>query len=162
MTDMINIEDELPSGSYGRVFVIGDEVIKRTRVPKHVYGTLIQREIYMLQLAKNHPLFIQLKDVRKATFDVEFDEDDEADYYEIVMQREDKDLHSVLKDRKLTISEVIHATIDMLLGLEFMHAMKIMHLDIKPSNILIDNDNAIFPTFKLGDFGLSRILSSES
>lgn len=155
MNDMVNIEDELPSGSYGRVFVIGDEVIKRTRVPKHVYGTLIQREIYMLQLVKNHPLFLQLKEVRKATFDVEFDEDDEADYYEIVMQKEDKDLHSVLKDRKLTISEVINATIEILLGLEFMHAMKMMHLDIKPSNILIDNDNSIYPVFKLGDFGFS-------
>lgn len=153
--DIVNIEDELPSGSYGRVFVIGNEVIKRTRVPKHVYGTLIQREIYVLNLVKNHPYFIQLKEVRKATFDVEFDEDDDPDYYEIVMQKEDKDLHTILKERKLTITEIILASLNILLGLEFMHAMKLMHLDIKPSNILIDNDNIVDPTFKLGDFGFS-------
>lgn len=153
--DLNHIEDELPSGSYGRVFIIGNDVIKRTRIPKHVYGTLIHREIYTLNLVKNHPSFIQLKEVRKATFNVEFDDDDDADYYEIVMKKEDLDLHSVLKNRKLTISEIINSCLDLLLGLEFLHSMNIMHLDIKPSNIMINDDNALIPEFKIGDFGFS-------
>ena len=102
-----------------------------------------------------HPSFIQLKDVRKATFEVEFDDDDDADYYEIVMHKEALDMHTVLKNRKMTISEIIHCCLDILLGLELLHTMNMMHLDIKPSNIMINDDNVLIPEFKLGDFGFS-------
>jgi len=54
---------------------------------------------------------------------------------------------------------------DLLNGLGYMHQKNIVHLDIKPSNILlcprsINNNN--IPTLKIGDFGLSRILGSET
>lgn len=52
---------------------------------------------------------------------------------------------------------------DLLNGLSHMHQKNIVHLDIKPSNILVcPRSNNNIPTLKIGDFGLSRILGSET
>ncbi|OQR90442.1 mitogen-activated protein kinase kinase kinase [Thraustotheca clavata] len=45
-----------------------------------------------------------------------------------------------------------------LLGMEYLHSRNVVHYDIKPSNILIDQ----FGGAKLADFGASRLLGSSS
>lgn len=45
--------------------------------------------------------------------------------------------------------------LDMAEGLAFLHSNNIMHLDLKPSNVLVTRD----PRAKLADFGISRQLS---
>ncbi|OQR98568.1 mitogen-activated protein kinase kinase kinase [Achlya hypogyna] len=45
-----------------------------------------------------------------------------------------------------------------LLGIEYLHSMNVVHYDIKPSNILIDQHGGV----KLADFGASRLLSGSS
>ncbi|CAD6003439.1 Serine/threonine protein kinase [Agreia sp. COWG] len=40
-------------------------------------------------------------------------------------------------------------------GLEYIHSLNLLHRDMKPSNLLIDNDGAV----KLSDFGLSGIIT---
>jgi len=52
---------------------------------------------------------------------------------------------------------------DLLLGLNFMHKKNIVHLDIKPSNILLSlRSGSSIPSLKIADFGLSRKLDSKS
>ncbi len=43
-------------------------------------------------------------------------------------------------------------TYQILQGIEFCHARRVLHRDLKPQNLLIDNKGAI----KLADFGLGR------
>ncbi|RHY99988.1 hypothetical protein DYB35_003336 [Aphanomyces astaci] len=45
-----------------------------------------------------------------------------------------------------------------LLGVQYLHSRHVIHYDIKPSNILIDQHG----TVKLADFGASRLLSASS
>jgi len=49
------------------------------------------------------------------------------------------------------------------MGLDYIHKKNIVHMDIKPSNILISlRPGTSIPLLKIGDFGLSRQLDSKS
>ena len=64
-------------------------------------------------------------------------------------------LHQYMKGfpgRCIPYTQVISFTKQILQGLAYLHDKKILHRDIKPQNLLIDNSNVI----KLCDFGLSR------
>ena len=50
---------------------------------------------------------------------------------------------------------IIHYT-----GLQYIHSKKIVHLDIKPENIVCESINSF--NIKLVDFGLSRKLSDDN
>lgn len=63
-------------------------------------------------------------------------------------------LNSLINSRPLTPSEILKYSIDFLCGLHHIHTKKLIHLDIKPTNILISNSNDALLT----DFGLSKYL----
>ena len=44
----------------------------------------------------------------------------------------------------------------MLRGVEFLHAMWVLHRDLKPNNLLIDRNGVL----KIGDFGLAKVYAS--
>lgn len=55
---------------------------------------------------------------------------------------------------KITIDELNDAIIQIADGLAYLHSCGIIHQDIKPANILIDNTSGK-PTYVLSDFGIS-------
>lgn len=57
-------------------------------------------------------------------------------------------------DNKLPISQAHHYFVQLMDGLEYLHSQGIIHKDIKPSNLLIDNSNVI----KITDLGVSEQL----
>ncbi|MCY8706844.1 hypothetical protein [Bacillus phage SPbetaL6] len=64
-------------------------------------------------------------------------------------------LNSLIDKRYLTPREIIKISLEFLSGVHFMHAKRLIHFDIKPTNILINNANKAIVT----DFGTSKYLN---
>lgn len=60
------------------------------------------------------------------------------------------------KNKHFNENLIITWLFQLVLGIQFIHSNKILHRDIKPQNIFIDENLNI----KIGDFGISKILSS--
>jgi serine/threonine protein kinase len=76
------------------------------------------------------------------------------------MEIEKSDLKKMMELDNLKIDEG-HVTIilyNCLCALNFIHSTKIVHRDIKPGNILIDDNCNI----KICDFGLARVLPKKT
>ena len=63
-------------------------------------------------------------------------------------------LHNLLNTRYLTLKEIIKYSLDFLSAIEYVHSRGVIHCDIKPNNILIDDNN----NAKLTDFGSALYL----
>ncbi|KAG0713064.1 Serine/threonine-protein kinase Nek8 [Chionoecetes opilio] len=55
--------------------------------------------------------------------------------------------------------DVLHLFSQLVLGMQHIHESNILHRDIKSNNILLDKSHRIV---KIGDFGISKILSRHS
>ncbi|EFO90526.1 hypothetical protein GCK72_000776 [Caenorhabditis remanei] len=77
---------------------------------------------------------------------------------QLVFDFMDTDLEHVVKDHSIILSpaHIKNITMQMLLGLEFLHAHWILHRDLKPNNLLLNNMGRV----KLTDFGLARFFGS--
>jgi serine/threonine protein kinase len=65
-------------------------------------------------------------------------------------------LKSLLKRQHLSLEETLKILPSVADALTYAHNRGILHRDVKPSNIMVDNDNTPY----LADFGLARIASS--
>ena len=61
----------------------------------------------------------------------------------------------IKKEGKLSIKQSVEIIIGILNGLEYLHNKQIIHRDVKPANILLQND-----TPRLADFGISRAMQT--
>ena len=87
----------------------------------------------------NHPNIIK---INYATYD--------DDYVYITMPYyKNGSLNQILDSRSLTVREIIKYSLDFLSAIYYIHDNNIIHCDIKPNNILIDDKNQAI----LSDFG---------
>ena len=63
-----------------------------------------------------------------------------------------RDLHEAIQTNLITQQNVSLCTYQILRGLKYLHSAGVIHRDLKPGNILINDDYLL----KLSDFGLSR------
>ena len=67
-----------------------------------------------------------------------------------------KSLTAYMADKEMTEGEVLRLGLDICDALAVIHGQDILHCDIKPDNILVDERQPSNPVFKLGDLGISR------
>ncbi|XP_069679877.1 cyclin-dependent kinase 7 isoform X2 [Periplaneta americana] len=104
------------------------------------------REIKLLQELK-HPNIINLMDVFGHKSNVS-----------LVFDFMDTDLEVIIKDNNIVLTPAnIKAYMLMTLqGLEYLHINWILHRDLKPNNLLVNNNGVL----KIGDFGLAKFFGS--
>ncbi|MBZ9616788.1 serine/threonine-protein kinase [Clostridium estertheticum] len=78
-------------------------------------------------------------------------EDEESIYFSMPFCKRGS-LNSIINTRYLTVKEIVKYSLEFLLGLHYIHTKGLIHFDVKPTNILIDNNNKSIIT----DFGLAK------
>jgi len=149
MERYIKIE-KIGEGTYGVVYKAKDRstdeiiALKKIRLEAEDEGvpSTAIREISLLKELQ-HPNIVSLRDVvhqnNKLYLVFEYLDQDLKKYMDVV----GKDLHKMLVKSYLQ---------QILKGIAFCHAHRVLHRDLKPQNLLIDKEGVL----KLADFGLAR------
>ena len=139
---------EIGKGAYGTVGKYKDKETNKEvaikRVPLAEGGTIpqfLQRETCILSVL-DHPNIIKLLNI------INYD----GSYY-LVFDYIPHNLYDLLYENKeklsmIQIKEILYQTLK---AVDFIHRSSILHLDLKPGNILVDDNNNV----KVCDFGLS-------
>jgi serine/threonine protein kinase len=145
------IEGIVGSGAYGSVAAAYDVkkskyvAIKKTeyRVGKNYSA---KRELSVLKHLRNHPNFVNLQHYVV----------DDLDLY-LISNLAAADVFTLIHDKtyNLTKEAVQSLTYQLLLAVNYMHQAGLVHLDLKPTNLLVDNDLKL----QVCDFGLSRAVT---
>jgi len=154
--------DQVGEGTYGQVYRArnkesGETVaLKRVRMDNEKEGFPITaiREIKILKVL-NHKNVVRLKEIVTSK-GADYNQGKGSIY--MVMEFCDHDLTGLTDaGQKFTIPQIKCYMKQLLEGLAYCHAQKVLHRDIKGSNLLISNDGQL----KLADFGLARAYDSE-
>lgn len=147
---------QVGEGTYGKVYKaknlhVGKLVaLKRLRLEGEREGFPITsiREIKLLQ-SFNHPNVSTLSEIMV--------EGTKTVY--MIFEYADNDLSGILLNNEISLSPANckHIFKQLLEGIQYLHSRRILHRDIKGSNILIDNRGQL----KITDFGLARRMKDE-
>lgn len=152
-------------GAYGTVFKAMDHLnermvaLKRVKIVATEDGIPVStiREISMLKLldSVSHPNIVRLYDV----FQTPCAAFERREYIlTLVFEHVEQDLSSFLDRHPQPgvpdhlIKDMMHQLLD---AVDFLHASRMVHRDLKPQNILVTSKGQI----KIADFGLARIYS---
>ncbi|CAF0885323.1 unnamed protein product [Adineta ricciae] len=147
---------KLGRGSFGTAFLVHDTKSKHEKkVLKEIYvgdtspneSLDAEHEATILSRLR-HPNIVRFYDsfIDGSNFCIvtEYCEDGDLDQY----------LKSLRKQRsRLQMDQVIDLFLQLLSAIDFLHSKKILHRDIKTSNIFLKRNH-----IKLGDFGISRLM----
>lgn len=150
----------LGQGTYGVVYRVRDKrtkkeyALKKVKVDRDLFRdgfpVACAREISILKSCK-HENVVYLKEVVVG---------EQLEKIFLVMEYCEQDLASLLDnlEKPFSESEVKCITLQLLKGLEYLHANFIIHRDIKVSNLLLTDSGCL----KIADFGLARTFSVPS
>jgi len=150
------VAQKLGKGAYGIVWKAHDKKTKEVVALKKIFDAFqnatdaqrTYREVIFLNQMGNHENIVQLQNVLKA--------DNDRDIY-LIFEYMETDLHAVIR---ANILEEIHKQYIMyqsFKALMYMHSAKLVHRDMKPSNLLLNSECLM----KVADFGLARSLLDE-
>ena len=147
----------LGSGSYGQVIQARNKETNKVVAIKRVMGLFedlidtkrILREITLLRFMKNQ-FIVELQEI------IYDQEDKNFDTIFLIFECLPSDLKKIIKSNiHLTILDVKVLVYHILCGLKYIHSCAVLHRDLKPGNILLDDNYQI----KICDFGLARCVN---
>jgi serine/threonine protein kinase len=149
------ITERLGRGGMAEVYKAYHPQLERYAAVKVLHGFLAEGEDFQARFhreakaiaALRHPNIVQIHDI-----------DIDEDHYFMVMEFIDG---GTLKDRliqasgPLPISEMAHIFRETASALDYAHRQGVLHRDVKPANVLLDESGRVVLT----DFGIARIVS---
>ena len=158
LNDRYRLVYKLGGGGMGSVWLAEDLLLERSVALKELVQhamarDLTERRMRAVQEARamarvRHPTLVPIHDVF-------FIDDDPWIVMEYISGRS---LYDIIKDHPLDERTIARIGLHVLHGLMAVHRAGIVHRDVKPTNILVADDNSIF----LVDFGIARIAGDAS
>ena len=155
LADRYRYIKKIGKGAFGSVFLVEDMMINEEIILKFLNTqfvtdeSIIKRFIYELRFARKitHPNVIRIYDM------VSF-----GKAHAISMEYfRSHTLSAEVKDKKpMDIERAKQFTFDVCSGMESAHAANVVHRDLKPNNILINDDSIV----KIVDFGVAAATQS--
>ncbi|KAM6223860.1 serine/threonine-protein kinase Nek11 [Rhynchocyon petersi] len=151
------LQQKLGSGSFGTVYLVSDKKAKQGELK-------VLKEICVGELNPNETVQANLEAQLLATLDhpaiVKFHASfvEHGNFCIITEYCEGRDLDCKIQEYKeagktFPETQIMEWFIQLLLGVDYMHARRILHRDLKSKNIFLKNN-----LLKIGDFGVSRLL----
>ena len=142
-------------GGIANVYLANDKILDRKVAVKVLRGDLSSDDRFIRRFQRealsvsnlSHPNIVEVYDVGE----------EDGEYYIVMEYIEGKTLKQLLKKREsLTLTEVIDIMTQLTDGIAHAHESYIIHRDIKPQNIMIQDDGRI----KITDFGIAMALNA--
>lgn len=160
LNDRYRLIYKLGAGGMGSVWLAEDMLLERSVALKELVqnargsgSNLAERRMRAVQEARamarvRHPAIVPIHDVF-------FIDEDPWIVMEYISGRS---LYDLIKDRPLDERSIAGIGLQVLRGLIAVHRAGVVHRDVKPTNILVADDDSIF----LVDFGIARIAGDVS
>ncbi len=149
--DRYEVVRKLGSGGFADVFLANDRLLGRQVALKVLSTRYAHDEQFVERFRReassaaglNHPNIVQIYDRGEA----------EGTYYIAMEYLEGRTLKEIIvKYAPLSTELLVSVAVQILEALRFAHRRDVIHRDIKPQNIMIDNDGRV----KVTDFGIAR------
>ncbi|XP_069581233.1 myosin light chain kinase, smooth muscle [Brachyistius frenatus] len=153
--ELYDVEERLGTGKFGQVFKLVEKATKKVWAGKFIkaYSAKekenVRHEIGIMN-SLHHPKLVQCIDAFEGKSDIVMvlEMISGGELFERIID----------EDFELTEREVIKYMLQIIDGVSFIHKQGIVHLDLKPENIMCVNKNG--SKIKLIDFGLARRLEN--
>lgn len=154
LSDRYALGDVIGRGGMGLVYRAWDSVLQREVAVKVLHRLAMEDEINLLRFTSeaetlarfHHPALVTLHDA--ATHD--------AQPYFVMELVEGETLKKRCRREPLSAHEVSRIGACLAEALAHVHDQRVVHRDVKPSNVLLGADGSV----KLGDFGVARALDA--
>lgn len=155
INDRYEIIKTIGEGGMANVYLANDTILERNVAIKVLRGDLSTDEKFIRRFKRealsvsnlSHPNIVEVYDVGE----------EEGNYYIVMEYIDGKTLKQQLQKRgALTLTEVIDIMSQLADGLAHAHEAYIIHRDIKPQNIMIEDNGLI----KITDFGIATAINS--
>ncbi len=155
INDRYEIIKNIGEGGMANVYLAQDTILDRKVAVKVLRGDLASDDKFIRRFQRealsvsnlSHPNIVEVYDVGE----------ENGSHYIVMEYIEGKTLKQLLKKREsLTLTEVIDIMTQLTDGISHAHESYIIHRDIKPQNIMIEDDGRI----KITDFGIAMALNA--